>query len=173
MKNKIEIEAIRDRPRFKIKVQMSKKEFCRKLKLHFDNRKMVLGGYITEDLSLIRLRKDKDKFWAPNLEITVEKDEDVPGQIIIRGVFGPKPAIWTLSMFSYGLGGAIILTTGLYGWIELALGIGEFWIWSNLVGLLLIIGPYVSAKIGQRIAQNHMRVLRVFMERVVVEEKLV
>ena len=173
MKNEIEIHAIRSRPRFKIVTKMTPDEFSRKMNFHLKNRKKILGGYSNAEISIIRLRQEKEKYWAPQLQIRVEQNEETPGTIVIRGLFGPRPSVWTLFMFSYGLGGAILLTTGLYGWIELALGIGGFWVWTNLIGVLLFIIPYVSAKIGQRIARSHMDVLRTFIERVLVEEKII
>lgn len=173
MKNEIEISAIRSRPRFKIMAEISADEFAEKLKIHFKNHNKNLGGYVNREVSVIRLRKDKEKYWAPQLQIRVEETEESNQRIIIRGLFGPRPSIWTLFMFSYGLGGAILLTTGLYGWIEWALGIGTFWVWTNLLGLILLIGPYLTAKLGQRIAVGHMRVLRTFIERVLLEEKLI
>lgn len=172
MKNEIEINAIRSRPRFKVVAHMTTQEFSDKLKIHLQNRNKTLGGYVNSEVGVIRLRQDQEKYWAPQLQIRVEKNDEMEGAIWVRGLFGPRPAIWTLFMFSYGLGGAILLTTGLYGWIELALGIGNFWVWSNLIGLILIIGPYISAKIGQRIAKSHMSVLRTFIETVLVEERI-
>lgn len=151
---------------------MTPDEFSKKLKIHFKNHNKTLGGYVNREVSVIRLRQDKEKYWAPQLQIRVEENEEIPGSIQIRGLFGPRPSIWTLFMFSYGLGGAVLLTTGIYGWIELALGIGNFWVWTNLLGLLLMVGPYVSAKIGQNIAKGHMNVLRTFIERVLLEEKI-
>jgi len=172
MKNEIEINAIRSRPRFKVIAEMTAEEFSGKMNFHLKNRKKVLGGYSNREISVIRLRQDKEKYWAPQLQIRVEENDEIPGTVVIRGLFGPRPSVWTLFMFSYGAGGAILLTTGLYGWIELALGIGNFWVWTNLIGLLLIAGPYISSKIGQRIAKSHVDVLRVFIERVLVEEKI-
>lgn len=173
MKNEIEINAIRSRPRFKVVANMTADEFSEKLKIHFKNHNKTLGGYVNREVGVIRLRQDREKYWAPQLQIRVEQNDEKAGTIWVRGLFGPRPSIWTLFMFSYGLGGAIILTTGLYGWIELALGIGNFWVWTNLVGLLLMVGPYVSAKIGQRIAKSHMSVLRIFIETVLVEENII
>lgn len=173
MKNEIEINAIRSRPRFKVVAKMTPEEFSDKLKVHFKNHNRTLGGYVNREIGVIRLRQDRDKYWAPQLQIRVEENDEIPGTIYVRGLFGPRPSIWTLFMFSYGLGGAILLTTGLYGWIELALGIGNFWVWTNLLGILLILGPYISARIGQQIAKNHMRVLRTFIETVLIEEKII
>ncbi len=172
MKNEIEINAIRSRPRFKVIAKMTPDEFSEKLRIHFKNHNRTLGGYVNKEISVIRLRKDKEKYWAPQLQIRVEDNDEIPGTIHIRGLFGPRTSIWTFFMFSYGLGGAILLTTGIYGWIEMALGIGNFWVWTNLIGIILMAGPYISAKIGQGIAKGHMRVLRTFIESVLVEEKI-
>lgn len=173
MKNEIEINAIRSRPRFKVVAKMTQDEFSNKLKIHFKNHNKILGGYVNKEVAIIHLRQDREKYWAPQLQIRVEENDDLPGTIYVRGLFGPRPAIWTLFMFSYGLGGAVLLTTGIYGWIELVLGIGSFWVWTNLIGLLLIVGPYISAKIGQNVAKSHMSVLRAFIETVLVEEKII
>ncbi len=172
MKNEIVINAIRTRPRFKIVSKMSAGEFSEKVNIHLKNRSKVLSGFCNTEVGRISVIQDQDKYWAPQLELRIEKDPDKPSKITIRGVFGPRTSIWTFFMFSYGLGGAIMLTTGLYGWIELALGIGSFWVWTNLIGLILIIGPYVSSFVGKRIARNHVDLLRAFIERVLVEEKV-
>jgi hypothetical protein len=173
MKHEIVVQAIRTRPRFKVSTKMSPEEFSEKVKKHIQDRHKTLTGYCNSEVGVIRVVQDQDKFWAPQLQLRIEENPDKKGKFFIRGMFGPRPSIWTLFMFSYGLGGAIILTTGLYGWVELALGIGNFWVWTNLLGLLLIIGPYISAKIGQRIARGHMDVLRTFIERVLKDEKII
>lgn len=170
--NEIELSAIRTRPRFKVITRMSPEEFSSEVTKHLKDRERVLSGYCNSEVGMIKVRQDADKYWAPQLQLRIETSEEAPNSTEIRGVFGPRPAIWTLFAFSYGLGGAILLTTGLYGWIELALGIGHTWVWTNLLGLLLIVGPYATAQIGQRIAKGHVGVLRTFIERVLVEEKV-
>jgi hypothetical protein len=172
MKKEIVMQAIRTRPRFKLTAKMSPEEFAASLKKHIQDRNKTLKGYCNSEVGMVRLLQDQDKFWAPQLQLRIEENPQKPGKISIRGMFGPRPSIWTLFMFSYGLGGAIILTTGLYGWVELALGIGSFWVWTNLIGLALILGPFISAQIGQRIARGHMDVLRTFIERVLIDEKI-
>lgn len=173
MKHEIVINAIRSRPRFKVVSKMTAEKFSEKMNIHLKNRNKVLGGYCNTEVGVIYVLQDREKYWAPELQLRIEKEFQDANDISIRGVFGPRPSVWTLFMFFYGLGGAVLLTIGLYGWIELALGIGNLWVWSNFLGLLLIVGPYISAKFGQRIAKGHMDVLRTFIERVLVEEKII
>ena len=173
MNNEIEIHAIRSRPRFKVMAEMTAEEFAKKMQMYLKDRNKVLGGYCNVEVGTIYVLKNQEKYWAPQLQLRLEQENDSSEKIMIRGVFGPRPAIWTLFAFSYGAGFALLLTTGLYGWIELALGIGKLWVWTNLIGVLLIIGPFISAQIGQRIAKGHIEILRSFIERVLVEEKII
>lgn len=172
MKREIVIQAIRSRPRFKVKTRMTRDQFVEKLKNHMENHNQVIFGYANIEVAEIQLYKDCEKFWAPQLQIRIEENEYKPDELEIRGVFGPRSSVWTLFMFFYGLGAGIILTVGIYGWVEFALGIGSFWVWSNLLGLVLISGAYIASRIGQKLSQPHLKVLRVFIETVLIEEKI-
>ena len=114
MKNEILINTIRTRPRFKVVSGMSAQGFSDKVNLHLKNRSRVLSGYCNTEVGRISMIQDQDKYWAPQLELRIEKNPDNPSQIEIRGIFVPRNSVWTLFMFSYGLGGAILLTTCLY-----------------------------------------------------------
>lgn len=173
MKNEIAIKSIRNRPRFKINTQMQPEVFTSKIRMHLENHREVLTGTVHSEEAIIRLRKDDDKYWAPQLQIRIEKSNEKEKGFEIRGVFGPSPSVWTFFLFLYGMGGGIILTVGIYGWVELALGIGEIWVWSNLVGFLLILSSFIAAQIGQSLSKEHLTVLRDFIERVMVDENII
>lgn len=172
MKNEIAIQAIRSRPRFRIKTKMTRTQFVEKLKKHMETRNQVIFGYANNEVAELQLYKDAEKYWSPQLQIRIEENEFNPDELEIRGVFGPSSSVWTFFMFLYGLGTGIILTVGIYGWVELALGVGNFWVWSNLLGLFLICTAYIASRIGQKLAQSHLKVLRTFIETVLIEEKI-
>lgn len=173
MNDEIAIKSIRNRPRFKIRTLLNPEEFNAKLKRHFENHNKVLSGFVNKEESVIRLRKNREKFWAPQLQIRLEESEEKDGSYVIRGVFGPRPSVWTFFLFLYGLGGGILLTVGIYGWVEYALGIGHIWVWTNLIGVVLILIGFISAQTGQKLSRGHLKVLRAFIERVLVEERII
>lgn len=173
MKNEIAIKSIRNRPRFKFYTQMHPEEFTSKIKKHLENYSQVLRGTVHREEAIIRLRKEEDKYWAPQLQIRIEKNSEKENGFEVRGVFGPRPSVWTFFLFLYGLGGGIILTVGIYGWVEWALGIGHLWVWSNLVGFLLILSSFIAAQIGQSLSKEHLTVLRDFIESVLVDENII
>jgi Na+/melibiose symporter-like transporter len=46
---------------------------------------------------VIDVPKDEDHFWSPQLHIEVESNEE--NKTIVKGLFGPKPQVWTFFMF--------------------------------------------------------------------------
>ena len=170
MSREIDIKSIRSRPRFKIKTRLSSEEFKRRLNSQFKIQNRVLGGYVGQELSVIRLRKDKHKYWAPQLQIRTEKDENNPELTVVRGLFGPKPVVWTFFMFLYILGGTLLLFFGMAWFVQQSLDIETnlaMWAW---VGLAIILLTYFAGFAGQIISAKHLKVLRDFMEKVVNDE---
>ncbi|MGI9527562.1 MAG: hypothetical protein ACR2MS_10680 [Weeksellaceae bacterium] len=170
MSREIDLHTIRNRPRFKIKTNLSREEIKMRLARQFHLQKTVLGGYIGDELSVIYLRNEKDKFWTPQLQIRTEVDEVSKDITYIRGLFGPKPAIWTFFIFLYTLGGTIFGFFAMIWFVQLRLNVASnliIWAW---IGLAIILGTYMAALIGRRMAKRHMKVLKDFMEKVVNDE---
>ncbi|MDG4945167.1 hypothetical protein NMK71_01970 [Weeksellaceae bacterium KMM 9713] len=170
MSRDIDIKSIRNRPRFKIKTRLGKDEFTDRLRKQFQIQNKVLGGYVGQEFSVFRMRKDKNEYWAPQLQVRSEVDEDNPNITIIRGVFGPRPSVWTLFMFLYILGGTIFFFFGLIWFVQMRLDVESWMVHLAWLGLFIMIATYIAAHIGQIIAKEHMKVLRDFMEKVVNDE---
>jgi ABC-type multidrug transport system fused ATPase/permease subunit len=52
----------------------------------------IVDGHIVIDVPA-----EDNYFWSPQLNIEIEKGED--GKTVVKGLFGPKPQVWTLFMF--------------------------------------------------------------------------
>ncbi|MXV37087.1 hypothetical protein GO491_00130 [Flavobacteriaceae bacterium Ap0902] len=170
MRKKFDIKTIRSRPRFKIKTNISQEEFNRRLERQFRMQNKALGGYIGKEMSVIRVRKDKEKFWSPQLQIRTEKDEDNRDLIIVRGLFGPKPTIWTFFMFLYILGGTILSFFAMIWVVKSQIEVEtdlDIWAW---IGLMLLVCTYVASRTGQSLAKEQINILKTFMEKVLWDE---
>ncbi|MBQ0148803.1 MAG: hypothetical protein KBS93_10290 [Flavobacteriaceae bacterium] len=163
MDNKIRIKSLRSRPRFKVYTKASKEELITLIQKHLQISSHTIGGYANKEFAMVRLRKEKDKYWAPQLQIRWEEDEDNPENIVVRGIIGPKPNIWTMFMFFYGLSGALIITLGSYAVSEYYVTGSSYWIWCIPFAILLALTTYISAKIGQNIAKEHLSILNNFV----------
>lgn len=171
MENKIRIKTLRSRPRFKVYTKASKEELIALIQKHLKIAHTTIGGYANREFAMVRLRKEKEKYWAPQLQIRWEEDEDHPDQIIVRGIIGPRPNIWTMFMFFYGFAGALIITLGTYALSEYIVKGESHWIWVVPIGILIAIATYLAAKIGQKLAKEHLEVLHQFVDDLFKETK--
>lgn len=171
MKNKVRIKTLRSRPRFKVYTKATKEDLIILIKKHLELNKKILGGYANQEFAMVRLREDKGKYWVPQLQIRWEEDDEHPKFIVVRGVIGPKPNIWTMFMFIYGFSGALILTLGTFSISEFYVKGESIWIWTIPFALFLALGTYTAAKIGQKIAKYHLETINDFINQIFQETK--
>ncbi|MDO9038978.1 MAG: GTP-binding protein [Lutibacter sp.] len=85
------------RPRFK----MSFEENHQKLIAKFQrNVKNATCNYCVKDIDghiVIDIPAKENHFWSPQLHLEIEKIEE--NKSIVKGLFGPKPQVWTFFMF--------------------------------------------------------------------------
>ncbi len=89
--------AIHLRPRFKMNFNESKEALVQKFR---DNLKDVNCKYCSKIIDghiVIDIPVDENHFWSPQLNIEIEKLDDHTA--VVKGLFGPKPQVWTLFMF--------------------------------------------------------------------------
>ncbi len=85
------------RPRFKMEFDESQEQLIEKFR---DNLKDVDCKYcskIVDGHIIIDVPLEENHFWSPQLNIEIEKVTDKKS--IVKGLFGPKPQVWTLFMF--------------------------------------------------------------------------
>ncbi len=85
------------KPRFSFELKEPKEaileKFSNALLKGSDNfRGKVVGNHVVIDVA-----KADEHFWSPQLQIEVESTNQKAS--IIKGLFGPKPQLWTLFMF--------------------------------------------------------------------------
>ena len=85
------------KPRFKIERRESTEAIIDKFKDEFATGTCAYCSKIVDHHIVIDVPKEEDHFWSPQLHIEVEKNEE--DKTIVRGLFGPKPQVWTLFMF--------------------------------------------------------------------------
>lgn len=162
---KATLNAIRNRPRFKLFTSTSRSEYADRLKYFLENS-AELSGNINKEVATIWVKTKYDSFWKPYLSLRTEKDRTV-NSTVIRGVFGPSAAVWTFFMFLY-----ILFATSAVIFFSLWYVTGNIetqdFSWAKYAAILssiLLILTYVAAFIGQRKAKNQMKLLRKFAER--------
>ncbi|HHJ49533.1 MAG TPA: hypothetical protein ENJ88_01335 [Phaeodactylibacter sp.] len=152
--------SIEIRPSFEKHISLSPEEFVAKLCEEFKRHNRRCQGVATRNHVTLRLPPEKQHFWSPQLDLELEEKDD---GTVVRGRYGPKPSVWTLFMFGYGLAG--------FGWmIFLILGMSEWMIqkqpgkilWSfGFLGLGVLL--FFAAQAGKALSRNDMRELDEFI----------
>ena len=102
-------------------------------------------------------------YWSPQLNFRVEENEDDQDSSVIKGLIGPRPAVWTMFMFVYfsiGIAGFFISCFGVSRWM-----LGEY---SNLLlalpaAALIMATAYKAGKYGERLGHDQIDILKNFV----------
>ncbi len=156
---------IRSRPRFKLRTDLSTKEYTRHLREYMDGHKEEFTGIINEHLSTIMIRTAENPYFKPRLTLTIEKEYETQ-DTVIRGTFGPSQGIWVVFLFTYGIATlgflffSFLFLTGLsieskdFGWA----------LYATLFSLFVGGIAYLLAQYGKKMSQKEMSRLRHFAE---------
>jgi hypothetical protein len=111
----------------------------------------------------IDIPKRKSHFWSPQLHFeVVQNGED---SSLIKGLFGPKPEVWTLFMFAHFILALLFLSGIIVYYVNASFDKSVF-----LASILLITAPllwvlfYFLGKIGKKTGSKQMEALRNFMQ---------
>jgi uncharacterized membrane protein len=95
--NELKSNDIYLRPRFKINFEESHQNLIEKFKYISKNKTSKFGILISDGHVIIDIPMEENRFWSPQLNIEIERIEE--NRSLVKGLFGPKPQVWTLFMF--------------------------------------------------------------------------
>jgi hypothetical protein len=114
-------------------------------------------GYVT-----LLIPEEDQHFWSPLLNLSLETDDE--GRTVIHGIYGPNANVWTIFLYGYLLIGSLTLFSGLLGISQWVVGVNS---WGLIVfGVLagLLIGLYLLAQFGQKLAARQTYLLHLTYE---------
>ncbi|MCB9290938.1 MAG: hypothetical protein H6560_26780 [Lewinellaceae bacterium] len=162
--------AIEIRPRFQEQVPLSKEEALERLRAALKQPGSPIIGYVADHHVTLKIPYDKQHFWSPQLALEVETHESGEGALV-RGLFGPRPSVWLMFVFMYSIIGVICLFVAITGFSQLSLGIPAPALWVLPIGGALAIVLYLSAKTGERLGEEEMHQLKLFLNQVLMESE--
>ena len=149
----------RIRPRIHLETHYSPHQlrdiFLRNLKLH---ETKIKGTVMTNFINIAPVETDQH-YWSPQL--TIDEKE---GGSLIRGLYGPKPSVWTMFVFFYSIIGFATLIVTMIGLSYFSLGKGTTIFWVVLLLILVFLTLYLVAYFGQKFGQKQMIYLHHFVE---------
>lgn len=94
------------RPRFEVDLPLSKEKLLIALQEKLHLNKAEFPHKLVDDHIFIDIPKKDNHFWSPQLHLEVlETDQGSK----LKGLFGPKPQVWTLFMFVHFVVGTSFL----------------------------------------------------------------
>ncbi|WP_456377922.1 GTP-binding protein [Lutibacter sp.] len=85
------------RPRFKMSFNESQQDLIAKFRKNLEDGNCKYCSKIIDEHIIIEVPVEENHFWSPQLNIEVVKVDK--NKAIVKGLFGPKPQVWTLFMF--------------------------------------------------------------------------
>ena len=115
-----------------------------------------------DDHVFIRIPRQKQHFWSPQLHLEIYKIEDQP--TILKGLYGPSPTVWTLFIFLHFIIAILFIAAGIWWYTYLRLEKATL-VPLLVMGILVIgwFGLYAAGRLGRKKGTQEMQQLQGFM----------
>lgn len=149
------------RPRFKIELNKKSQSVLNAFEIQKQNQKQFIVSRI-DDHIFIKLPKNKQQFWSPQLHLEINETED--NKSMLYGLFGPSPTVWTLFIFLHFAVAGLFIAFAIWAYSNWALKEAyNLQIWGMVFMLILWIVLYISGRVSKTSNQQEMQDLHHFM----------
>lgn len=149
------------RPRFKLELEQTSEWALQA----FEKAKHQTSQFVihrSDDHVFIKIPKEKQHFWSPQLDLEIFQFEGEKTEV--RGLFGPKPSVWTLFMFLHFVVIGLGISVGVWAYSNAALQLPYD---MQMVALFVLgIGWFVlyfAGRMGKSAGKKEMIALDQFM----------
>jgi hypothetical protein len=164
MSNTIEqpVAGYKVRPRFKIETNYSVDVLKNKLKDSLQHKDATCIGSVNPGYVTLYIPHKDQHYWSPQLNLTFEETDKGS---VLRGLYSPRPAVWTMFVFFYAIIGLAILFITVMGLSYLMLDKSAVILWWVPVLILIFFSLYLVAHFGQKLGEKQMIILHDFTVR--------
>lgn len=150
------------RPRFKMNFEESQQEIISKFRENLNDGNCKYCSKIVDGHIVIDVPKDENHFWSPQLNIEIESVEN--SKTIVKGLFGPKPQVWTLFMFFHFAVAIAFIGFGIVAYVQWTLKTDYSLALTIVLALPIVwFGMYFLGRIGKKTGHQQMDELYKFM----------
>lgn len=152
------------RPRFKIELDQNNQSVLQNFEDYKTSRKEFVVSRVNDHV-FIRLPKDKQHFWSPELHLEINEIDET--QSMLHGLFGPKPSVWTMFMFFHFVVAGLFIAFGIWAYTNWSLKTDYFMQLFVVVMMIFIwFVLYFAGRLGRASGKNEMHLLYNFMTKV-------
>jgi hypothetical protein len=147
------------RPRFKIETHYSVEELKRKLQEGLQQEHATCIGLVNPGYVTLYIPRKDQHYWSPQLNLTFEETEK---GCVLRGLYSPRPAVWTMFVFFYAIIALAVLFIGVLGLSYRMLDKSAAILWLVPVLIVIFLSLYLVAFFGQKLGEKQMIILHDF-----------
>ena len=158
------------RPRFSIELSKNNEMIIESFKKAFSNKECNYLGKIVDGHIFISVSKKDEHFWSPQLHLEIVSKENTT---LLKGLFGPKPQVWTMFMFIHFVIGISFI--GVIVLLYTKISLNENFVYPLILMIflpLIWIVLYLLGNIGKDKGKKQMNGLHDFMLNVIEENQL-
>ncbi len=151
------------RPTFLLAVNLKHDEAIGRVRTLLNHPDGRFTGKVVGRHIMLTVSKTERHFWSPWLDLEVDEDDESPdasGTVTVRGRFMPHPSIWTAYVAGYFGLGTLALFAACFAYAQWATEASPTALWVVGVCVLVTVGIWWSAQVGQKLAREQMGVLR-------------
>ena len=164
------------------------------LRERLEENPQEVEGSFSRKHGTLHVSGDKQHFWSPCLDLTViEADEpsaEADGSSLeaggyssesngkggastkVWGTFSPRPEIWVGFVFAIGVCAVISFLSMLFAVAQMMLGNAPWALLVPVIAILVAIGIYTSAIVGQGLSIGEMYLIRSYLDECLKEAEL-
>lgn len=158
------------RPRFKMNFEESQQEIISKFKDNLKDGDCKYCSKIVDGHIVIDVPEEENYFWSPQLNIEIEKVEG--SQTIVKGLFGPKPQVWTLFMFFHFAVAVAFIGFAITAYVQWSLKTDYSLALTIVIALPIVwFGMYFLGRWGKSTGNKQMDELYQFMMKTLEKER--
>lgn len=151
------------RPRFNFTVPYSEQEVLNRITGLIEASKDKIIGNVANNHIILDIPMDERHYWSPQLSFRLEPDPEDEKQTVVRGLVGPRPAVWSMFMFIYFFVGTIGFFIAMFGFSKWSLGEYSNLVLALPISILFMLTAYMSGKYGERLGHDQVEILKQFV----------
>lgn len=144
------------RPRFEVAADLDADEALRRITGELGTAGSPVEGLVAGYHVELMIPKSTRHFWSPRLSLELDAQES---GVRLRGLYGPRPAVWTLFAMFYSALGFVALMGAVFGYAQWAIDRTPWALWTLPIAAALALGAYATSLVGQRLALEEMQFL--------------
>ncbi len=150
------------RPRFKLEINKSNEEALKTI----ENTKELQKDFVVSRVDnhvFIRIPNKDQHFWSPQLHLEIDELDDSKSEL--KGLFGPKPSVWTMFMFFHFAVIGLFVIVGVWAYSNWSLKTDyglQLGLMAALVGVWFFL--YFAGRMGKKKGADEMKQLCSFLE---------